>query len=56
MRSSFYSEKEEETQIVDTFKLSNVLELNSKEQEILAEIKRIMQEECESLTMDIEDL
>jgi hypothetical protein len=33
-----------------------VLELNEKEQSILLEIKRIMEEECERLIVDIDDI
>lgn len=41
---------------MDSFKLSNVLELSEKEKDILLEIKRIMEEECERLAYDIEDV
>ena len=52
MRGSFYSTKAEEpgeSRIVETFKFSNVLELNEKEKKIVSEIKRIMEEESERL-------
>lgn len=71
MRSSFYSMKFEqesnmgngtqntnngERKIVESFKLSNILELNEQEKQIVSEIKRIMNEECESLQEDIDDI
>ena len=60
MRGSFYStggankfsdirDNNNETQVVEDFKLSNILEFNEQEKKILAEIKRIMNEECERL-------
>lgn len=36
--------------------MSNVLELSDKERAILAEIKRIMEEECEKLQVDIDEV
>jgi hypothetical protein len=36
--------------------MSNILELNVQEKKILAEIKRIMNEECDKIQIDIEDL
>lgn len=52
MRSSFYSTKfddsnQGERKIVESFKLSNILELNEQEMGIVSEIKRIINEECE---------
>jgi hypothetical protein len=52
MRSSFYSTKFDDTnqgerKIVESFKLSNILELSEQEIYIVSEIKRIMNEECE---------
>ena len=55
MRGTFYSStvNEESTQgeqrIVESFKLSNVLELSEQEKGILSQIKKIMNEECERL-------
>ena len=51
MRGTFYSidENPGEQRIVESFKLSNVLELSEKEKSIISEIKRIMNEECERL-------
>jgi hypothetical protein len=56
MRGTFYSEEREETQIVDTFKLSNVLELSEQEKGIISEIQKIMNEECEQLQADIDEV
>ena len=60
MRDTFYSSVETsqqtETRFVEAFKLSNVLELSEKERAILAEIKRIMEEECEKLQVDIDEV
>ena len=55
MRGTFYSStvNEDSTQgeqrIVESFKLSNVLELSEQEKGILSQIKKIMNEECERL-------
>lgn len=55
MRGTFYSTtvNEDSTQgeqrIVESFKLSNVLELSEQEKGILSQIKKIMNEECERL-------
>lgn len=63
MRSSFYSNSETkevvevpENKIVECFKLSNVLELNQREKQIINEIKNIMEEECQKLASDIDDI
>jgi len=56
MRGTFYSEEREETQIVETFKLSNVLELSEQEKGIISEIQKIMNEECEQLQADIDEV
>lgn len=66
MRGSFYStttnrfgeemRAQESTQVVESFKMSNILELNQKEKQILAEIKRIITEECDKLDNDIQEL
>jgi hypothetical protein len=42
--------------VIDGFKLSNVLDLNEEERKILNEIKRIMQDECDRLLEDIEEI
>jgi len=67
MRGSFYSTsgtpadkfgdmQNKENKVVESFKLSNILEFNESEKKILAEIKRIIGEECEKLQEDIEEL
>ena len=64
MRSSFYSnvnasseiEELKESKIVESFKLSNVVELKPEEKEILEEIKKTINEECDRLNLDIEEL
>ena len=42
--------------MVASLKVSNILELNEKEKEILAEMKRIINEECERLDNDIGEI
>ena len=39
-----------------SLKVSNILELNEKEREILDEMKRIINEECERLEFDIDEI
>ena len=41
---------------MESFKLSNVLELSAEENSIVVEIKRIMNEECEKLQADIDEM
>lgn len=69
MRSSYYStaggaasgeviaeDSTGEKKIVESFKLSNILELSAQEKAIVAEIKRIMDEECDKLQFDIDEI
>jgi hypothetical protein len=53
MRGTFYSsatpENPGERRILESFKLSNILELSDQEKQIVSEIKRIMEEECDRL-------
>ena len=42
--------------MVESFKLSNILEFNEQEKKILDEIKRIINEECDKLDNDIAEL
>lgn len=57
MRGSFYStstnkfggEIQNNDRVVESFKLSNILEFNEEEKKILAEIKRIISDECDKL-------
>lgn len=65
MRGSFYStttnkfndiKDTQETQVIEGFKLSNILDFSEEEKKILAEIKRIMQEECDRLQEDIDEI
>eukprot|EP00347_Sterkiella_histriomuscorum_P007591 403348332 len=63
MRGSFYStttnkfNENQETQVIEGFKLShNILEFNEEEKKILAQIKSIMQEECDRLQEDIDEI
>jgi len=61
MRGSFYSTQggagadkfgdmqNKENKVVESFKLSNILEFNEEEKKILAEIKRIIGEESNKL-------
>lgn len=64
MRSSFYSttnkfgdiEPSQNTQVVDSFKLSNILDFNEQEKKILADIKSIIGEECDRMQQDIDEL
>jgi len=53
MRGTFYStvtgDETENPRIVDSFKLSNILELSDQEKAIVAQIKQIMNEECDRL-------
>jgi hypothetical protein len=41
---------------VESFKLSNILELSEQEKSIVTEIKRIMNEECDRLQSDIDEI
>lgn len=57
MRGTFFNDDPlGDTRIVETFKLSNVLELTEQEKGIIAEIKRIMTEECDQLQADIDEV
>ena len=61
MRGTFYSttgadENPGERRIVESLKLSNILELSEREKSILAEMKIIMNEECDRLQMDIDEV
>ncbi len=47
---------QESTQVVESFKMSNILELNEQEKQILDQLKRIINEECEKLDNDISEL
>ena len=48
MRGTFFNDDRlGDTRIVESFKLSNILELTEQEKGIIAEIKRIMTEECD---------
>ncbi|CDW91275.1 UNKNOWN [Stylonychia lemnae] len=65
MRGSFYSTsggnkfgelQNKETKVVESFKLSNILEFNEEEKKILAQIKKIINEECDKLQEDIDEI
>ncbi len=63
MRGTFYSSiagegipEVGEKKIVESFKLSNILELSEQERSIVAQIKEIMEEECERLQADIDEV
>jgi len=57
MRGTFFNDDRlGDTRIVETFKLSNVLELTEQEKGIIAEIKRIITEECDQLQADIDEV
>ena len=56
MRDTFYSSiagegstEVGEKRIVESFKLSNILELGEKERAIVSQIKEIMSDECDRL-------
>ena len=63
MRGTFYSSmagegapEVGEKRIMESFKLSNILELGEQERAIVEQIKEIMQEECEKLQGDIDEV
>ncbi len=63
MRGTFYStatgevaNPAGETRIVESFKLSNILELSDQEKSIVEQIKKFMDEECDRFQSDIEEL
>lgn len=63
MRGTFYStatgevaNPAGETRIVESFKLSNILELSDQEKSIVEQIKKFMNEECDRFQSDIEEL
>lgn len=42
--------------IVQSFKMGNILDLSEEEVNILSEIKKIINEECEGLQQDISEV
>ena len=63
MRDTFYSSiggeggtEVGEKRIVESFKLSNILELGEKERAIVSQIKEIMSDECDRLQADIDEV
>lgn len=61
MRGTFYSntggvENPGERRILEDLSLSNILELSEQEKSILDGIKRIMNEECDRLQFDIDEV
>lgn len=63
MRGTFYStatgeggNPPGETRIVESFKLSNILELSDQEKSIVEQIKQFMNEECDRLQGDIDEV
>lgn len=60
MRGTMYSnmgqENPGERKIVEFIRLSNILELTEQERSIVNAIKRIMEEECDRLQLDIDEI
>lgn len=60
MRGTMYSnmgqENPAERKIVEFIRLSNILELTEQERSIVNAIKRIMEEECDRLQLDIDEI
>lgn len=60
MRGTMYStlghENQGERRIVEGLRLSNILELSEQEKSVMNEVKRIMEEECDRLQFDIDEI